>query len=181
MNSLASITLRTSTRKYIVTAMAAAVLVFTAMQTRAGAGSSTVVRNLQSGQCLYPTSPAQGAPIHQAPCDGFDSRSFGVEYVNMQGREVPVQKAMFRLRNVQTNMCLDLASASNGNGVPIVQNPCSGTLTQQWSRQGPLGLVNYYQLVNRSNGKCLDAAMNASHVQQWQCGNGNNQSWWATY
>ena len=168
-------------RKYSFNALAAVIMALAAVPSAQAAGSSSIVRNLQTGQCLYPTSAGVGTAIYQAHCDASDNRSFGIEYVGMQGREVSVQKASFRLRNVQTNMCVDLANNSNGNGVPVVQNPCNGSPTQQWSTRGPLGLANYHQLVNGSGGKCLDAAMNASHIQLWQCGNGNNQSWWAAY
>jgi Ricin-type beta-trefoil lectin domain-like len=166
-----------------MTILAAAIFAsaIVAPETASAVGSSSIVRNLSTGLCLFPTSGSPGTAIYQAPCDGDDIRSFGVEYVDRQGLETPNPKGFFRLRSVQTNMCVDLANASNGNGVPVVQHPCSGSLTQQWSIQGPIGLVGYYQLVNRSGGKCLDAVVNGPNIQQWQCLTVNNQSWWTTF
>ncbi|WP_281287273.1 RICIN domain-containing protein [Methylobacterium terricola] len=102
---------------------------------------------------------AAGVKIDQWPCDGG---------VHMEWSFVP-SEAGYQLRNIKTNLCLTVDSASTTNGAGIVQQPC-GTAGGLW-RMRKVGAV--YELVAVHSGRCLNVN-NASFDQggavlQWDC------------
>ena len=146
---------------------AVAVLLALVIAPNALAAYFSPVSNLQTGMCIAPTSTASGAAISQQGCAVTNTQMWRAEYVT-----VGFQNYYFRLRNIQTNLCLDLASASTGNGVGMVQRACSGAHTQQWKENG----YNFHsKLTNRFSGKCLSSA--GSGLVQSNCTNDPSHLW----
>ena len=154
------------------------------------ADNSFAVFNGATGKCIdvigYSTVP--GTALQQWTCSDTTNQLWTIEvfgYTNVGGE-------IFKLINVGSGLCLDLAQQSNTNGIRVVQNTCSGSTTQQWQLDPPtqsllaggtiVGSANAYRAIrNRYSGLCLDAAAsgaNGDTVQQWSCGNNaNNQAW----
>lgn len=135
------------------------------LSTDADATSASILRNTQTGNCAVPQSSGAGAAVIQAACSGVDDRLWRLEFFG---------GGNFRLRNAQTNLCLDLASVSPNNGIGIAQNACGSSSTQLWQLQT---LATDRVLVNVYSGKCLDAGVGSTFIQQWACGSVANQRW----
>lgn len=136
--------------------------------TDAGAVAGTIVQNVQSGQCAVPQSASAGAAVIQTGCNVADDNLWRGEYFG---------NGYYRLRNAQTNLCLDLASVSPNNGIGVVQNVCSSSSTQLWRQLAVVGSATDKTLDNAYSGKCLDASVGTSFLQQWACGGVTNQKW----
>jgi Ricin-type beta-trefoil lectin domain-like len=83
-----------------------------------------------------------------------------------------------KLTSGETWQCLQPINGSLNQGDAIVQEPCNGSLAQQWTvRQVSSTKVH---LVNRSSNLCLDArgkAVNGTPIQQWTCNWISNENW----
>ena len=83
------------------------------------------------------------------------------------------------LVNVQSGMCLQPDKASTSRGTAIVQQPCNGSLEQQWSTaNGSSGSAVH--VVNAASKLCLDArggATSGTPIQQWTCDSITNENW----
>ena len=79
------------------------------------------------------------------------------------------------IRNLHSNLCLDVPSSSSSNGVKIQQWDCNGTNAQSWSFTGNA-------VRNVASAKCLDVSdwnpTNGTQIQQWDCTWQSNQIWW---
>jgi hypothetical protein len=107
----------------------------------------------------------------------------------------------FRIRARHSNQCLmlDWRSGSYVNGTPIIQYPycdagyAPAEWTIRWVEIPPNGVwaAQWHKIiVNRSTGRCLDAASSTGHpgqqalLQQWDCitsgvqWNSHNQMWY---
>ena len=149
------------------------------MPIAASASSSTVIKNYLSGFCAYPATIATGAFIQRAACNASDAQRWAVEYLDKFGSGTPGQ-AYFRLRNIQSGLCLDLVSQSTANGIKFVHKACSAATSQQWLAQFASTSKTsqpYQAVVNRYSGKCLDQPPDTTPIQQWTCGSVNNQLW----
>jgi hypothetical protein len=84
-----------------------------------------------------------------------------------------------RLVNVQNSMCLQPDKGSTSQGTAIVQQPCNGSLEQQWSTaNGSSGSAVH--IVNAASKLCLDArggATSGTPIQQWTCDSITNENW----
>lgn len=88
------------------------------------------------------------------------------------------------IRNVNSNLCIDVPSGSLQDGQQVQQYPCNGGLNQSWLS---LSINNAFPvvLVNENSGKCLDVRPDANGnftadhdaIQQFQCHFGGNQQW----
>ena len=171
-----------SARKEVLVLLTACVALFPI----AGmAASATVVRNYQFGNCAHPASSAANALVQVAVCNGADTQMWAAEYVDKGGYGTS-GVAYFRLRNVQSRLCLDLQSATNANGTKLVQKACSNATTQQWTApytftaSGAVGKSEqtYQSFQNSFSGKCLDEpATGSGPLQIWTCGSVDNQQW----
>jgi hypothetical protein len=83
-----------------------------------------------------------------------------------------------KLVSAESFKCLQPVNGSHNQGDAIVQEPCNGSLAQQWTvRQVSSTKVH---LVNRSSNLCLDArgkAVNGTPIQQWTCNWISNENW----
>jgi hypothetical protein len=120
-------------------------------------GAAVEFQDLASGGCadVVNSSTVHGDPVREFPCRNSANQNWLIE---------PVLSApgFFALRNINSNMCLDLRSGS-------VDDVHDGTLVQQWdcfpdsigSEQWKLQLDNSggpgaLNLVTAVKGKCLD-------------------------
>ena len=87
------------------------------------------------------------------------------------------ETATFVLQSEFNRECLQPAGGSSGLGAAIYQEPCDGSLAQQWTVTPASSGVH---LVNRSSDLCLDArgaAVNGTPVEQWTCDWISNENW----
>jgi len=87
------------------------------------------------------------------------------------------ETATFVLQNEESGGCLQPAGGSTGLGAAIVQEPCDGSLAQQWTVTRASSGVH---LINSSSDLCLDArggAVNGTPVEQWTCDWISNENW----
>ena len=153
----------------------------------AHAASSSALVNLQTGQCVdvvgYSTVP--GGPTQQYMCTGTGNQLWETQVISFGNDGSPV----VRFVSVGSGLCLDIASGSNG--AAVIQNTCNGVASQNWVVGAPYvntlvansivsQVVVARAVKNVATGLCLDAAAsggNTGVVQQWTCGNVNNQRW----
>lgn len=141
------------------------------------AADSNIIRNYSTGLCIAVNSSSSGTSLIQKNCDKSNSTLWHEEIVDKDGYGT-AGKAYVRFRNVQTGMCLDLQSNMSTDGLPIVQQACSASNTQQWYIGVANNSLGFYEAVNRSTGKCIDAG-GTTVVQQWTCNSSaNNQMWY---
>mgnify|MGYP001232282408 CR=1 FL=1 len=85
----------------------------------------------------------------------------------------------FYIVNKNSGKYLDVASSSLSDGARIVQQPYSGSHSQQWS----LTLTDngYFKIINRNSGKLLEVYGNSpndgAEVVQWGETGVNGQQW----
>jgi len=87
------------------------------------------------------------------------------------------ETATFVLQNEENDGCLQPAGGSSALGAAIVEEPCNGSLAQQWTATPASAGVH---LVNSSSDLCLDArggAVNGTPVEQWTCDWISNENW----
>ena len=74
--------------------------------------------------------------------------------------------------------CLQPVNGSLNQGDAIVQQPCDGSVAQQWTVTAVSSTKVH--LVNRASHLCLDArggATNGTPIQQWTCNKITNENW----
>ncbi|MFF5010873.1 RICIN domain-containing protein [Streptomyces phaeochromogenes] len=93
----------------------------------------------------------------------------------------PVDRGYFLIKARHSNMCLDVAHASQQHAAPVVQANCWGGHNQQW-RLVPQGDGLRFKIQARHSSMCLDVAhasrKHAAPVVQANCSGGSNQVWW---
>lgn len=83
-----------------------------------------------------------------------------------------------KLVSVKNGKCLQPVNGSLNQGDAIVQQPCNGSVAQQWTVKSVSSTKAH--LVNRSSHLCLDArggATNGTPIQQWTCNRISNENW----
>ena len=79
--------------------------------------------------------------------------------------------------------CLDIKSASNNNGAPLIQWNCHGGYNQKFHFLHVGG--GDYNIIAAHSGKCLDvngaSTSNLADIIQWPCHGGNNQKFRPVY
>jgi hypothetical protein len=88
------------------------------------------------------------------------------------------EDAIVKLVNSQSGKCLQPLNASSTQGIAIVQQPCNGSVAQQWTVHSVSSTKVH--LINRSSHMCLDArggATNGTPIQQWTCNTITNENW----
>jgi hypothetical protein len=88
------------------------------------------------------------------------------------------ENPIVKLVSVGYAKCLQPVNGSTDQGAAIVQEPCNGSVAQQWTVKGVSSTKVH--LVNRSSNLCLDArgkATNGTPIQQWTCNSISNENW----
>jgi hypothetical protein len=83
-----------------------------------------------------------------------------------------------KLVSGENGKCLQPVNGSLNQGAAIVQEPCNGSVAQQWTVKSVSSTKVH--LVNRSSHFCLDArgrATNGTPIQQWTCNKISNENW----
>lgn len=143
------------------------------------AQASSILRSVAQGTCSYPATASAGALIQSTACNASNPQRWSTEIVDGIIDTDGVALMPYRLRNIESNMCLDLMSASTANGVQLTQRPCSNSATQQWKNKG----ITYDGRIrtvikNRYSNKCIDLpSPSGGALQQWDCGGAPNQRW----
>jgi endoglucanase len=95
------------------------------------------------------------------------------------GTNVFYSTAYYRLINRNSNLLVDVNSASTADGASIIQWPSNGGNNQQWQVLDNSG--GYFRIINRNSGKALDvnggSLANGASIIQWAFNGGNNQQW----
>ncbi|MFD8753917.1 RICIN domain-containing protein [Kitasatospora sp. NPDC059577] len=85
------------------------------------------------------------------------------------------QAGQYRISNVVTGKCLEVADWRTDDGAPVRQWTCTGGANQQWT-SGPGSTI-----VNVHSGKCLEvpgfSTAGGTRIDQWTCNGGSNQGW----
>jgi Ricin-type beta-trefoil lectin domain-like len=85
----------------------------------------------------------------------------------------------YRLRNVQSGVCLDVAKGSTASGANVQQWTCNGLAPQDWKLTGKGS--GYFTLTAKVSGLCLDVSGGSTapgaNVQQWTCNGTGAQLW----
>jgi hypothetical protein len=84
---------------------------------------------------------------------------------------LPARAEIIKLVSVANGKCLQPINASKDRGEAIVQEPCNGSVAQQWTVQYSSN-GRYVHLINRSSQLCLDArgkGVDGTPIQQWPC------------
>ena len=89
-----------------------------------------------------------------------------------------VNPVVISLKNVQSNLCMDVLGFNQANSAPVVQWDCNGADNQKWTleKKGD----NEYALKIKFNGNCLDMPNNLNNnvqVTAFPCHYGANQIW----
>jgi Ricin-type beta-trefoil lectin domain len=84
------------------------------------------------------------------------------------------------LTNRNSNLAMDVSSASTANGALIDQWTPNGGANQEW-QFGSASTSGYYTLISTNSGKCLDVPSSSTstgvQLDQWTCSSGTNQQW----
>ncbi len=83
-----------------------------------------------------------------------------------------------KLVSVENGKCLQPINGSPNQGDAIVQQPCNGSVAQQWTVK--LVSSTKLHLVNRASNLCLDGrgkAVDGTPIQQWPCNTITNENW----
>ena len=108
--------------------------------------------------------------------------SFGAALITAAGlaatSSARAENAIIKLVSSKSGKCLQPVNGSLNQGDAIVQQPCNGSVAQQWTVT-PVSSTKVH-LVNRSSHLCLDArggATNGTPIQQWTCNKISNENW----
>ncbi len=85
---------------------------------------------------------------------------------------------IIKLVSVENAKCLQPVNGSTDEGAAVVQEPCNGSVAQQWTVKTVSSTKVH--LVNRSSHHCLetrDKAINGSPIDQWECNWISNENW----
>jgi hypothetical protein len=88
------------------------------------------------------------------------------------------ENPIVKLVSAQNGKCLQRVNGSLETGAEIVQQPCNGSVAQQWTVT-PVSSTKVH-LVNRSSRLCMDVrgrAINGTPIQQWTCNWISNENW----
>ena len=88
------------------------------------------------------------------------------------------EDAIVKLVSGKNGKCLQPVNGSLTQGDAIVQQPCNGSVAQQWTITSVSSTKVH--LVNRASHLCLDArgkAKNGTPIQQWTCNKISNENW----
>jgi hypothetical protein len=86
--------------------------------------------NARTGRCLHAPSTLSGSLLTEDGCRNTDRQQF-VKF----GYDPVTTRAL--IRNLGTNLCLEVPSASTASGTVIRQYPCGSRLSQRWTEQFP--------------------------------------------
>ena len=89
------------------------------------------------------------------------------------------EDSIIKLVSVANGKCLQPINTSTDRGEAIVQEPCNGSVAQQWTVQYSSN-GQYAHLINRSSQLCLDArgkGVDGTPIQQWPCNWISNEKW----
>jgi len=138
-------------------------------------GSYIKFKSVNSGFCLDNSSLAPMTQFTQQDCSG--SVSFKLNKLNT----VVGQPDTYQIKNVASNLCLDVRNGSRENGDFLQQYQCQDNNRNQQFELVSLGSNNTYQIKALVSGKSLDVVNVSSApgavVQQWDYLGGNNQKW----
>lgn len=150
-----------------------------AMPSAALAQASTVLKSFSTGACSYPATASAGALIQTENCNASNRQLWATEIVDGFTDSDTIKRLAFRLKNIESGLCLDLISTSTANGVQLSQRACNATGSQQW-RYAPIQYNGNVVIVikNRYSNKCIDLPAQGGPLQQWDCGGALNQQWW---
>lgn len=84
----------------------------------------------------------------------------------------------YTISGIQSGMCLQPMDGSLG--ASIVQEPCTGNVTQVWTEETSQDSSKYDEWVNVWSGLCLDARggdTDGTPIEQWTCGKISNINW----
>lgn len=85
----------------------------------------------------------------------------------------------FQLKNVNSNLSLDITNASTANAANVIQNTSTGANNQRW--QFLYDGAGYFKLKNVNSQKVLDVSdqstENGGNIIQYTDNGGNNQKW----
>ncbi|MCQ9129269.1 MULTISPECIES: RICIN domain-containing protein [Streptomyces] len=141
-----------------------------------GIGAAFTLINRGTGKCV------------EVAGGSLEDNSWVVENDCLANNTVPNQNwlpesvgnGFYRLRNLNTNLCLDFATAVNGQGVK--DHVCGNDLYQRWKLSVAPGVPGYLTVVSARAPFCLDlrdgSASNGTQIQIWQCQVGNNNQLW---
>jgi hypothetical protein len=88
------------------------------------------------------------------------------------------EDAIVKLVSAENGKCLQPINGSLNQGDAIIQQPCNGSVAQQWTVKSVSSTKVH--LVNRASHFCLDArgkAVNGTPIQQWTCNQISNENW----
>lgn len=143
------------------------------------AQAATVLKSFSTGACSYPATASAGASIQTESCNASNRQLWATEIVDGFTDSDTIKRLAFRLKNIESGLCLDLISASTANGIQLSQRSCNATGSQQW-RYAPIQYNGNVVVVikNRYSNKCIDLPAQGGPLQQWDCGGALNQQWW---
>ncbi|MFT5759599.1 MAG: hypothetical protein ACI9LM_004366 [Alteromonadaceae bacterium] len=135
-----------------------------------GAIGSVQITSKVNNQCLAIAnmSDANSANVGLATCSDTFNQIFTV---------TDLGNFTLELRALNSDKCLDVASANNNDGTNIQQYQCNASLAQIWT----MNVINWttmeVELKAGNSSKCLDFDSTSQNVQQWQCLSTVNQRW----
>lgn len=143
------------------------------------AQASTVLKSIATDACSYPATASAGALIQTATCNASNRQLWAPEVVDGFTESGNIKRLTFRMKNIESGLCLDLISTSIANGVQLTQRACSSAGSQQWRYAAVQYSGNYVIVImNRYSNKCVDLPTQGGPLQQWDCGGAPNQRWW---
>jgi len=144
-------------------------------------GAAFTIENRGSHKCLDGEQSIKPSPVVQWGCSSTAPTQ------NWLMEPIQSQPGWSTLRNVQSNLCLDLRAADNNpvvNGTAIQQYFCfaDSISTERWVATPAFNVPGYLTFTNQVLNKCLDlnngSSANGAKVQVWDCDSGNNNQLW---
>ncbi|MEU5693098.1 RICIN domain-containing protein [Actinosynnema sp. NPDC020468] len=130
------------------------------------------IRAVHSNRCLdvEGESTREFARVQQWDCRGSDNQSWYPDVDHYDAGNQPV----YRLRNVRSNLCLDIPTDTPPGGARLRQARCAHAQNQEWTLNHPIS--------NPATGRVMDVwgvstGANA-WVWLWNFEGGRNQYWW---
>ncbi|MFJ7768865.1 RICIN domain-containing protein [Streptomyces sp. NPDC097107] len=121
---------------------------------------NVLLRNTASDMCAELPGREEGkinGPVQQAVCDGTDGDN-QVWDLEVQAEKGPAGVALFQIRNIKDQLCMDLGEyESRPVGTPVAEFHCDGTTADNqlwWIDKQPSG--DYWIRNFASNNRCLD-------------------------
>ncbi|MEZ0469138.1 RICIN domain-containing protein [Luteimonas salinilitoris] len=154
-------------KKEILSALAFAVVA--GFSSNASATISTIESSSYQ-TCLIPASGSAEALVVGGVCSAVQNQSWfwRLEFIG--------QSEHVRIRNTQTNLCLDLQTVSTADSVRVVQRACGTSYTQRWTLSTVAGIARTFR--NGHSAKCLAMDNSTGIIYQWGCNGTTSQRWW---